>query len=60
MGLACLGGCVSRRVELERFRLDIRNNSFMERAFEQWKELPREVGESPSLQVSKVSMLWAG
>lgn len=53
MGLARVAACVSRGMELERFRLDIRNNSFMGKAFKQWKELPRAVVESPSLQVSK-------
>ena len=34
-----------------RFKMDIRNNSFSERAVRQWHRLPRGVVESPSLEV---------
>ena len=39
------------KLQQVRLRLDIRNNFFPERAVLQWHRLPREVVESPSMEV---------
>jgi len=51
------------KLKHRKFRLNMRKNFFTPRVTEHWNRLPREVAESPSLQILKThldAVLWQG
>jgi len=46
----------SREVKHRKFRLNMRKNFFTLRVMEHWNRLPREVVESPSLDIFKIRL----
>jgi len=44
------------KLKHRKFRLNMRKNFFLLRVMEHWKRLPREVVESPSLEIFKTRL----
>ncbi|KFZ68584.1 hypothetical protein N338_01429, partial [Podiceps cristatus] len=44
------------KLEHRKFHLNMRKNFFTVRVPEHWKRLPREAGESPSLEILKTHL----